>query len=121
VYAILSYHDPVETHRLVTDLLRLGCKISLISNPYRLIAAVEESRPDLLFVGFPAVDEKALHVMHELRQHPSTAALPLVVISPAANADSHFQAFAAVCDDILRTPVSHADIEALLSKFQDGD
>jgi CheY-like chemotaxis protein len=127
MYIVLSHHDASQTHRLISHLLLLGCKVSVIGNPDRLINAIEENTPDVLFVGFPVIDDRALSVLNSLRLHPSTAALPLVVISsaassaasPAGQADSHMQAIAAGCDEILKTPFSLADVEAVLSHFQD--
>jgi DNA-binding response OmpR family regulator len=117
MYVLVSHHDAIEKHRLMLHLLRLGCQISVTSDPDRLTLMADEAKPDLLIVGFPALDQHALKLMIKLREHPSTSQLPLVVITPAEKADFRLQALDAGCDDFLTTSYSASEIDALVSRF----
>jgi PleD family two-component response regulator len=117
MYVLISHHDPLELHQLATQILLLGGKVATTSDPARLLMKIDEAKPDLLLVGFRELNADAWHQITMLREHPSTSAVPLVMIWPAQKMNLYKQAVDAGCADFLISPFTRIDIDALITRF----
>jgi CheY-like chemotaxis protein len=80
------------------------------------MAAAWRRQPDIILLDMQLPDLPGLDVLRRLRQHPMTAAVPVVVISASAMADSVAAATAAGAVDYLAKPLRLETLLATLDR-----
>ena len=120
-YNIMVVDDDKHTARYMADMLRmLGHTVITLYTPRSAMRQLNEVVPDVIFVdiNLPGID--GLEVCRYLRRDPTTAHVPIIVVS--ANGESAYQeaASAAGSDLYIVKPVMLEDLETALMRVAGG-
>lgn len=120
-YNIIVVDDDKHTARYMADMLRmLGHTVITLYTPRSAMRQLNEVVPDVIFVdiNLPGID--GLEVCRYLRRDPTTAHVPIIVVS--ANGEAAYQeaASAAGSDVYIVKPVMLEDLEAALTRVAGG-
>jgi len=95
-------HDQVEVLR--TRLRRQGFRPKGAYCGRTALAAAREERPDLILLDLRLPDIDGFHICSELADHPSTADIPVIILSGMERPDIIRRSRAAGCSYYVRKP-----------------
>ena len=109
---ILLADDNADMREYVARLLHDRFHVSPVSNGEEALAAALASPPDLILsdVMMPRMDGFGL--LAELRNHPETCAIPVILLSARAGEESRVEGFGAGADDYLTKPFTARELLA---------
>jgi len=112
---ILLAEDNSDMREYVRRLLSPHMDVSIATNGEEALARAVESPPDLVLsdVMMPALDGYTL--LRELRSNPTTATIPVVLLSARAGEEARLEGAAAGADDYLVKPFSARELLARVS------
>ena len=81
--------DDTEDCRLIlrTMLESQGHRVRLAENGAQALAAVREQRPDVIMLDVMMPDMSGIEVLQELRSQPSTASVPVILVTARTGDD----------------------------------
>ncbi len=93
----------------------MGYEVTAVADGMAALAAARSRPPDLVLsdVMMPLVD--GFRVLRELRDDPSTASIPVILLSARAGEESHVEGLEAGADDYLVKPFSARELLARVS------
>jgi DNA-binding response OmpR family regulator len=105
----------VDDESALTDLLdfhlrRAGYEVRTAANGWEAIAAVKQSRPDVMLLDLMLPDLDGFGVCEILRRDPLTATLPIIIVSAWASPDSRMLGLELGALDYLTKPFSPRDL-----------
>lgn len=108
--------DDVATNRIVLRVkLANACYDPLMAvDAASARAAILADPPDVVLLDLGLPDGNGLDLLADLRRHPATRRLPVVVVTAQADADTRLAALRAGADDVLGKPVDDAYLMARL-------
>jgi CheY-like chemotaxis protein len=120
-YNIIVVDDDRHTARYMADMLRmLGHTVITLYTPRSAMRQLNEVVPDVIFVdiNLPGID--GLEVCRYLRRDPTTAEVPIIVVS--ANGETAYKEAAAAAGSnlYLVKPVMLEDLEGALTRVVAG-
>ena len=109
---IVLADDNADMRDYVRRLLSERYRVHAVSNGEEALAAVRDLRPDLVLtdVMMPGLDGFGL--LRAIRQHPSTAGTPLILVSARAGEESRVDGLDAGADDYLIKPFTARELLA---------
>ena len=112
---ILLAEDNADMRDYVIRLLSGRMRVTAVSNGRDALGRALEDPPDLVLsdVMMPALDGFGL--LRELRAHPRTSAIPVILLSARAGEESRIEGASAGADDYLVKPFSAGDLQARVS------
>lgn len=79
---VLVVDDVASELQMISELLaKAGFKVMKASDGYEALCFVEEGKPDLMVLDIIMPKMNGFEVVRELRSHPKTAKLPVVLCS----------------------------------------
>jgi two-component system, cell cycle sensor histidine kinase PleC len=84
-------------------------EVRTFSHPAVALADSVKSPPDLLITDFNMPDMNGAEFIRKLREHPSCANLPIIVVTAYEDRDLRLQALEAGATDYLLSPVDHRE------------
>lgn len=115
--------QPIEHKLVVTVLHAAGHEVERAHTAEEALAAISESRPDviLLDLALPGIDGLALARL--LRSDPVTRAIPIVAVTSYSDDFSRAEAMSAGCNAYIQKPLSTrtlpADLAELVARAKD--
>ncbi len=112
VARVLVAEDNADLRRFIAGLLRPNYAVSLAPDGAAALELARTRRPDLVLtdVMMPGLD--GFELLGELRAHPSTATIPVIMLSARAGPEAVEVGLAAGADDYLVKPFSSHDLLA---------
>ena len=92
---------------------RAGYEVHLAANGADGLSKVEEVKPDLVILDVMMPDMSGLTVCQRLRSRPSTARLPIIMLSAKALVGDKVSGFQVGADDYVTKPV---DVKEILAR-----
>jgi DNA-binding response OmpR family regulator len=123
---ILIADDDVDALRLVGMMLeRQGYEILAAANGQQALLKAIEAQPDLIILDVMMPDMDGYQVAGQLRSHPATDAIPILMFSAKTGVNDKIAGFQAGADDYVTKPIRPKDlatrVETLLERRADGD
>jgi DNA-binding response OmpR family regulator len=109
--------DPAISH-MVTKVLELeGYSADVVFEGRQALAAASARPYDavILDVMLPGLD--GLSIMRQIREHPTTAAIPVIMVTARTDDETTWQAWKAGCDYIIAKPFDPADLVEVLGRL----
>ena len=108
--------DPSTREVFRTILEHKGMKVVEAVDGQQALEVVRSRHPDvvLLDLGLPIMDGRA--VARELKADPSTADVPIIVVTAAAEEDTRSWAMGLGCDEFLEKPVELRTLTAAVER-----
>jgi len=121
VHQILIVDDDVEALRLVGLMLeRKGYNIVAAASGHQALEKAMETRPELIILDVMMPDMDGYQVAGQLRKHPATEGIPILMFTAKAAVNDKIAGFQAGADDYLTKPIHPAElitrVEALLQR-----
>jgi two-component system alkaline phosphatase synthesis response regulator PhoP len=117
--------DPDIAHLLSHTLSRGGFTVEMVANGAEAVQAVRRTRPDLLLLDLMLPGLDGLEVCRALRADPSTAAMPIIMLTARADESDRIVGLELGADDYITKPFSPnevlARVRALLRRTHRGD
>lgn len=119
---VLEANAPVEGTILVADdlgqslplievfLKKLPYKVVKFNDSRKLFAKAVETLPSLIMLDVTFDKDKALEICRQLKEDKTTAAIPLVMISPMAELEKYLTMFSDQIDDFLMKPINKYEL-----------
>lgn len=109
--------DDVSTNRIVfkAKLSAAGYQTLMAADGAGCLAAARGEAPDLILLDYGLPDLTAVQVLEDLRAHPLTRRIPVVVFSAETNPAWRMAALKAGADDFLMKPI---DDQTLLARLR---
>lgn len=100
----------VDDDRLIRLLVRraleaVGCRVVEADTGEAGLVAAQVERPALILLDFHLPDLDAPQIVRRLRASPALAAIPILLLSAAQDAEELAEAFAAGVNDAIAKPV----------------
>ena len=104
--------DPVTLKLVAVTLTRAGYEVLTAKDGKEALARVEGIQPDLIIldVMMPGLD--GYEVCRRLRGMPSTAAIPIMMLTATSSLENKIAGFEAGSDDYMVKPFEPAELEA---------
>jgi CheY-like chemotaxis protein len=117
---VLVIEDNQDLARLFCDLLEvMGCETEMAFNAKSGIASARRVVPDLVFCDLRLPGEKnGFDVAQELRADPAFSRMQLIAVTGYSDADGQRRALDAGFDRVFAKPVKFAEIQEVLTDFQ---
>jgi CheY-like chemotaxis protein len=119
--AVLVVDDDAPTRLLVVEVLtaELGVAVREACDGHAGIAAVTAAQPDVILLDMKMPGLDGLAVLHWLRSSRRTAAIPVLALTAAANADT-LEALEWRCDGLVAKPFDLDDLVGAVRPFVQG-
>lgn len=115
---ILLIEDNPDLANLLSLYLRSGgYKEVLAQNSAQGISTALTERPDLIITDLFLPDMSAVDAANELRQNPTTAAIPIIVLTAMTGGDWKAQALKAGVAEFLVKPISRSHLLEVVRKL----
>jgi DNA-binding response OmpR family regulator len=98
-------------------LVRAGHEVITAANGWEAIHAVHASRPDIILLDLMLPDLDGFGVCEILRRDAETAAIPIIIVSAWASADSRKLGLELGALDYLTKPFSPAELVARVQRL----
>ena len=110
---VLLLDDDVESrHALSQALARLQVEVTALEDPFRLLEALAEHRPDLLLLDVEMPGPSTFDLCRILRSMPEWQELPVLFITAHLGQEFRVVAFESGADDYVTKPVLRAELAA---------
>jgi CheY-like chemotaxis protein len=111
--SILLVEDDVRNVFALTSVFEpRGARVRIARNGREALAAVRESRPDLVLMDVMMPEMDGLTATRELRREPAYRDLPIIVLTAKAMRDDYQESLAAGANDYMAKPI---DVDKLVS------
>ncbi len=115
---ILSVDDEHDANELVRfHLTKAGFEVSQAFTGREALEMIASARPDLVLLDLMLPDIDGFGVCEILRRHPSTATIPIMILSAWATTDSGGLGLELGALDILKKPYSPALLVERVKRF----
>jgi DNA-binding response OmpR family regulator len=104
--------DPDIAHLLTHSLGRAGFSIETLTSGHDVIASVRRLQPDLVLLDLMLPGLDGLVVCRSLRSDPSTAALPVIMLTARAEESDRIVGLELGADDYITKPFSPNEVVA---------
>jgi two-component system cell cycle response regulator DivK len=112
---ILLFDDEGDIRELCSLILSSrGYTVSTCDSSNKVLEAVENARPDLIFMDNWIPGVGGIEATRQIKSHPLFHATPVVLLS--ANADLHVLAMQAGADGYISKPFEISDLEEMIHK-----
>ncbi len=103
---VLVVDDQPDTLHLMIDMLKADCRLKLATNGERALALCQlDTPPDLVLLDVVLPGMDGFEVARRLRQHPTSSAIPIVMVSALEEQELHQRALELGAVDFIRKPV----------------
>jgi len=110
---ILIGDDTASNREVLEGILSdAGYHVRTTSGGNALLAAIEESRPDLVLVDVRMPDMGGFEVCQKIRQHSATEFLPVVLLTAYSELGDRIRGAESGADDFLTTPFNRTELLA---------
>lgn len=118
---ILSVDDEADVTTLVAfHLRRAGHIVRTAGNGLDALAEIERKRPDLLILDLMLPDLDGFGICEILRRKPSTATIPVILLTAWATSDARSVGLELGALDYLTKPFSPRDLVARVDQLLNG-
>ncbi|AOS45359.1 Alkaline phosphatase synthesis transcriptional regulatory protein PhoP [Lacunisphaera limnophila] len=108
---ILAVDDEPELTELMQyHLVRAGHQVTTAANGWEAIASIRANRPDIILLDLMLPDLDGFGVCEILRRDPSTATIPIVIVSAWSSPDSRLLGLELGALDYLTKPFSPQEL-----------
>jgi two-component system, OmpR family, alkaline phosphatase synthesis response regulator PhoP len=115
-FNILCVDDERDVTELVAfHLVRLGYSVSTAASGREALACVQFKKPDLIVLDLMLPDIDGFGVCEILRRHPSTATIPVVILTAWATQDARHLGLELGALDYLTKPFSPKELTKRVS------
>ncbi len=105
-YRILVAEDDPAQAKFATSILEKGgMKTLSITDPLKVLDALDEFRPDLILMDLYMPNASGTELTAIIREHPDFVATPIVFLSGEQDADKKLEALSTGADDFLTKPI----------------
>jgi len=105
-YRILIVEDDQTQANFAASILRKGgMKTAVITDPMRVIEALDEFRPDLILMDLYMPNANGIELTTIIREHPDFITTPIVFLSGEKDTDKQLHALSVGGDDFLSKPI----------------
>ncbi|WP_428623487.1 response regulator [Sedimenticola sp.] len=105
-YRILIVEDDASQADFAATILRKsGMKTQVITDPMKVIDALDEFRPDLILMDLYMPAANGIELTTIIREHPDFITTPVVFLSGEQDTDKQLQALSVGGDDFLSKPI----------------
>lgn len=110
---ILVIDDDEMILRMVAYVFhKSGYQVYTAANGQEGLAKIQTAKPDLIILDVMMPDMSGLEVCQHVRSHPSTASLPILMLSAKGEVDDKVSGFEAGADDYVAKPVAPKELLA---------
>jgi signal transduction histidine kinase len=109
---ILWADDNADMREYVRRLLAGQYEVLAVSDGFAALAAAQDAPPDLILTDIMMPGLDGLGLLRELRLHPRTQTIPVILLSARAGQESTVQGLEAGADDYLAKPFSAPELLA---------
>ncbi len=108
-----------EGNRIVARALlqRLGIEVGIAESGREAVAAVSDSRFDLVLMDVRMPEMDGYQAAAEIRRHERLAKLPIIALTAGTKADERQRCLAAGMSDYLSKPIGPEELEKTLAKW----
>ncbi|MDZ7292444.1 MAG: response regulator [candidate division KSB1 bacterium] len=102
---LIAEKQPNEVSELRKALVTAGYEVRIVTDGAEALALVESFRPDLILaeIRLPVLD--GLHLLHEIRKHPTQQFLPFILTGSLKTLDERISVLKQPIDDYLQKPL----------------
>lgn len=112
---LLVVEDNGMSRRMLTRrLLRLGYRVTAVSDGAEVVVAAERDQPDVILMDMNLPHVDGWTATRTLKSRPATCGIPIIALTAHAMTEDRQRALDAGCDDYDTKPV---DLPRLLSKI----
>ncbi len=112
---ILVVEDDPDARKALRLILKLdGFDVSTAATGQEAIQALQADPPDLLVLDVILPDQDGYEVCRQVRANPSTARVPIVMLSGKADPESVARGLATGADDFLAKPIKPSKLTKCL-------
>jgi DNA-binding response OmpR family regulator len=112
---VVVIDDDLVTRRLLQlHLSALGCESIAAGDGATGVALAVRERPDAVLLDIQLPDIDGLQACRQLRAHPATASIPVLLVTAMSNAETRIAGFEAGADDYLPKPFEARELAARL-------
>ena len=104
--------DPAMLNLIAHALSRAGHEVLVARNGEEALARVENVQPDVIILDVMMPDVDGYEVCRRLRRKPSTAAIPVMMLSALGTLENKIAGYEAGADDYMVQPFEPAEMEA---------
>lgn len=104
--------DPAALRLIEYIFRRADYEVHLATNGPAALSRVEEVKPDLMILDVMMPDMSGLEVCQRLRARPTTARLPIIMLSARDQVEHKVDGFEAGADDYVAKPVDPPELLA---------
>jgi PleD family two-component response regulator/EAL domain-containing protein (putative c-di-GMP-specific phosphodiesterase class I) len=105
-YRILIVEDdPSQADFAASVLSKSGMKTQVLTDPLKVIDALDEFRPDLILMDLYMPNANGIELTTIIREHPDGVSTPIVFLSGELNTDKQLHALSVGADDFLSKPI----------------
>ncbi|MDG9709603.1 response regulator transcription factor [Streptomyces sp. DH10] len=120
---VLVVDDDPDVRQLVAyKLRRCGHEVTAVADGLAALQAVRELKVDLMLLDVVMPRLTGLEVLRELRAHPTTAKLPVILLTARTQETDVLKGLSAGADDYLPKPFSLGEltsrVQALLDRAE---
>lgn len=112
--------DPLAARLMRLSLSSEGFQVRTAANAVEGLRAVQAERPDLIILDIMMPDMDGLQLCQQLRSQPSTAQIPIILLTGKTQVDDKITGLRAGADDYITKPADPREVvlrvEALLAR-----
>ena len=97
--------DPTQADFAASILRKAGMEVMLVTEPIRVIKALNEFRPDLILMDIYMPEVNGLELTTIIRDHREFVTIPIVFVSGEQNTDKQLDALSVGGDDFIAKPI----------------
>jgi two-component system phosphate regulon response regulator PhoB len=109
---VLIVDDDSTTQIVAYALSRTGFEVAQATDARGALASISRRRPDLAIIEWMLPGVSGLELMHSIKQMPSVAGVPIIIVSPRAEEQDKVLGLNAGADDYVTKPFSPRELIA---------
>jgi DNA-binding response OmpR family regulator len=109
---LVAEDDPDIAHLLVHSLAGAGHSVEIVANGAAVVPRVREDAPDLLILDLMLPGRHGLDICRELRADPTTARLPIIMVTARGDESDRISGLDLGADDYVAKPFSPKEVVA---------
>jgi len=100
----------------------MGYQVATVTDSQQIVTQVRKQQPDVVLINHAGADDEPAEICRNLKQTRTTAAVPLIFITPSSDTSLLIECIRAGADDYLIKPYDltqlHARIEMVLTRLE---